>query len=100
MQKIVSDNIVEIKRLFVQYGAQRAYLFGSATGDSFDTNSDIDFLFSFYDNMDYEVYTDNYFALMESLQTLLKREVDLVAEKTLHNPYLIQKINSQKIQLI
>lgn len=65
-----------------------------------DENSDIDFLFSFPANTHYEVYADNYFALVENLQNLLKKNVDLVAEKALQNPYLIEKINTQKIKLL
>lgn len=100
MQKLVSDNLTEIKRLFVLYGAQKAYLFGSAAVGDFNNNSDVDFLFSFPQSMHYEDYANNYFGLLEDLQNLLKRDVDLVAEKTLQNPFLIQKIDSQKIQLL
>ncbi len=50
--------------------------------------------------MHYETYANNYFALINSLQDLLKREVDLTAEKTLQNPFLIERIDSQKIQLV
>ena len=100
MEKLVKDNLVEIKNLFKNYGAVSAYLFGSAAIGKLKKESDIDFLFSFPTDMHYETYADNYFALSDSLQNLLKREIDLVAEKTLQNPYLIEKINSQKIQLL
>ena len=50
--------------------------------------------------MDYVSYTNNYFEMQDALQALLKKEVDLVAEETLSNPYLIQQIDSQKIQLL
>jgi len=100
MNQIVSENISEIQQLFKHYGVQKAYLFGSAAGNEFSNNSDVDFLFSFPESFDYETYTENYFHLLEDLQNLLQRDVDLVAEKTLQNPYLIQKINSQKIQLL
>jgi uncharacterized protein len=100
VEKIVEDNLSEVKQLFKNYGAISAYLFGSAAIGKLQKDSDIDFLFSFPADMHYETYADNYFALSDSLQNLLKREIDLVAEKTLKNPYLIEKINSQKIQLL
>ncbi len=50
--------------------------------------------------MDYVTYSDNYFGLIDSLEFLLKKDVDLIAEKTLKNPYLFEKINRRKIQLL
>jgi predicted nucleotidyltransferase len=37
---------------------------------------------------------------MYSLQDLFNREVDLVAEETITNPYLLQSINSNKLQVL
>jgi hypothetical protein len=100
MEKIIQDNLIEIKRLFKHYGAEKAFLFGSAAAGRLNKNSDIDFLFSFPKEMHYETYANNYFALINSLEMLLEREVDLIAEKTLQNPFLIEKIDSQKIRLV
>jgi predicted nucleotidyltransferase len=38
--------------------------------------------------------------LAHALEKLLGRNVDLVAEKTLQNPYLIQSIEKSKIRLV
>ncbi len=100
MDTLIKNNLQKITGLFIKYGAKSAYLFGSAAKDTVTEKSDIDFLFSFPDDMDFVIYADNYFALAESLEKLLKRKVDLVAEKTLQNPYLIQSINQNKIQLL
>ncbi|MDE3142952.1 MAG: nucleotidyltransferase domain-containing protein [Bacteroidota bacterium] len=83
-----------------QYGVERAYAFGSAVKGSMNEKSDVDFIIKFPDDMHYETYANNYFALMHDLQDLLKREVDLTAEETLKNPYLIQSINSHKMQVV
>ncbi|MFP5043110.1 nucleotidyltransferase family protein [Parasediminibacterium sp. JCM 36343] len=100
MEKIVAQHLEEIKKLFLHYGAESAYLFGSAAKDTATEKSDIDFLFSFPANLDYETYANNYFSLAHSLESLLNKRVDLVAEKTLQNPYLIESINESKIQLL
>lgn len=100
MDKIIENNLNEIVRLFTFYGANSAYVFGSAAINTMKHDSDIDFLFSFSNEIDFEAYTNNYFNLVFSLEDLLKKEVDLVAIKTLQNPYLIEKINSQKVKLI
>jgi len=75
-------------------------LFGSAAKGNFNEESDVDFLFSFPQEMDYEVYANNYLGLLHELQSLLKRDVELVAEKTLKNPFLIESIEESKIQLL
>lgn len=100
MESIIEDNLSAIKDIFKNNGAKSAYLFGSAAIGRLTPNSDVDFLFSFPDNMHFENYADNYFEIVNSLEKLLNRNVDLIAEKTLKNPYLIEKINTQKIRII
>ena len=82
------------------YGVEKAYAFGSAVSGTMNENSDVDFIIRFPENMHFKNYSENYFALAYALEGLLKRDVDLVAEETLENPYLIQSINSHKIQVL
>jgi uncharacterized protein len=100
MEQIVAQSLPEIKQLMLHYGVERAYLFGSAATGTMHEDSDIDFIIKFPDTMHYTTYADNYFALAKALESLLKRSVDLVTEKTLKNPYLLQVINRHKLQLI
>lgn len=100
MEKLVEKYLPQIKQLLRQYGVERAYLFGSAARGTMTDTSDVDFVIKFPDDMHYTTYADNYFELADALEHLLKRNVDLVTEKTLKNPYLLQTINSNKLQLI
>lgn len=100
MNPTVQEHIEEIRHTFLKFGAEKAYLFGSAADGNFHNLSDVDFLFRFPESMDYERYSNNYFALVNALENILKRKVDLVAEKTLSNPYLVEEINRQKIQIV
>lgn len=100
MVPLIKHNLLTITNLFRKYNTERAFLFGSAAKGSFNDDSDVDFLFSFPQSMDYEAYANNYFSLLHELQELLKRDVELVAEKTLKNPFLIESIEESKIQLI
>jgi len=100
MEKIVEQNLPQIKQLMLHYGVERAYLFGSAVKGAMNEKSDVDFIIRFPDSMHFTTYADNYFALAEALEELLKKGVDLVTEKTLTNPYLVQNINRHKLQLI
>jgi predicted nucleotidyltransferase len=74
------------------------YAFGSVCTDKFTEQSDIDILISF-DNLSIDQYTDNYFDLHYKLQDLFDRQIDLVTESSLSNPYLIKGIEQTK-QLI
>jgi len=75
------------------------YLFGSAAHGLLNESSDVDFLISFRGDIDLIEYADNYFDLMFELEKLFGRNVDLVNEKTLVNPYFIRSIEQTK-QLI
>ncbi|SDD30293.1 nucleotidyltransferase family protein [Pedobacter soli] len=100
MESLISNHLPEIKNLFKKYDVKEAYLFGSAARNDLKEDSDIDFLINFSNKSDFESYGNNYFDLLYALQDLLKRNVDLLAEETLSNPYLIESINQSKIQLI
>lgn len=100
MEQQIENKLPQIKNLFSKYGAKKVFLFGSAATNKFHKNSDVDFLYTFSEDLDYETYANNYFCLLTELQDLLKKQVDLLAEKTVRNPYLIESINETKIQLL
>jgi predicted nucleotidyltransferase len=98
MNTIVADKIPQIVELCKKYRVERMYLFGSAARDDFDPEtSDIDLLYSFSSELTIEEYGDNFFELMWALDELFGREVDMTAEKSLSNPYLIESINRDKL---
>jgi uncharacterized protein len=98
MNKILIDRIIDIKQLCEYYKVKSMYAFGSVCTDKFNDNSDIDFLIAF-DNLSFDQYTDNYFELHYKLQDLFNRQIDLLTENSLSNPYFIKRIEQTK-QLI
>jgi hypothetical protein len=98
MNKIVTDKLNELKQLCKSYDVRSMYAFGSVCTDKFTEQSDIDFLISF-NNLPIDQYADNYFDLHYKLQDLFDRQIDLVTESSLSNPYLIKGIEQTK-QLI
>ena len=99
MQQIIEKRKKELMAICQALSVKRLYAFGSVVSENFRDDSDIDFLISFSDNLTVDEYTKNYFALHYKLRELFKREIDIVTEKTLSNPYFIESINESK-QLI
>ena len=99
MQLILEKRKEDLKSICKILQIKRLYAFGSVVSDNFNENSDIDFLISFADHLSVEEYTNNYFNLHYKLKELFGREIDIVTERTLSNPYFIERINKTK-QLI
>jgi uncharacterized protein len=96
MHLILEKRKEDLKSICKILGIKRLYVFGSIVSDNFNENSDIDFLISFVDNLTVEEYTNNYFSLHYKLKELFGREIDIVTERTLSNPYFIERINKTK----
>lgn len=96
MQSIIENKRIDLKNLCQLLHIKKLYAFGSVVSDKFRDDSDIDFLISFEDNLSVEEYTDNYFALHYQLREIFHREIDIVTERSLSNPYFIESINETK----
>ena len=96
MQKIFKDKINELKSICLSLGVKRLYVFGSVVSNKFQDDRDIDFLISFTEKLSIEQYTDNYFTLQYKLRELFNREIDIITERTLSNPYFIESIDETK----
>lgn len=99
MQQLIEKQKKELIAICEALKIKRLFVFGSVVSDKFREDSDIDFLISFSDNLTIDEYTQNYFTLHYKLRELFKREIDIVTERTLSNPYFIESINDSK-QLI
>jgi uncharacterized protein len=95
---LVDKNIDGIKDLCKRHKVRKLFAFGSVLTSKFKKTSDIDLIVDFQD-VDLYNYADNYFDLKDSLERLFKREVDLLEDKAIKNPYLRKSIESSK-QLI
>lgn len=95
---MVEINIDKIRNLCSKYKVGRLFAIGSVLTNRFHNDSDIDFVVDFT-GVDLYDYADNYFDLKYSLEDFFKRDVDLLEDKAINNPYLRQSIDSTK-QLI
>lgn len=96
--KLIRKNISQISSLCKKHRVKYLYVFGSVLTDSFNKDSDIDFIVKFED-IPFEEAPDNYFGMIESLESILGRKVDLVLQDSISNPYFKQNVDRTK-QLI
>jgi uncharacterized protein len=92
---IVDINMDNVKALCNKHKVARLFVFGSILTDNFKKSSDIDFLVDF-SGVDLYDYADNYFGFKNSLENLFHRQIDLLEDKAVKNPYLRQSIDSTK----
>lgn len=96
MNPLVEQKLPELERACRRRHVRRMELFGSAAGGSFDpAHSDLDFLVTFED-LGAGEYAEAYFGLLEDLEGLFERPVDLVAETAFRNPYFRQTVDATR----
>jgi predicted nucleotidyltransferase len=93
--RIIDKNIDKIRALCNKHKVASLFVFGSILTDNFKKSSDIDLLVDF-SGVDLYDYADNYFDFKSSLEKLLKRQIDLLEDKAVKNPYLRKSIDSSK----
>ena len=87
-----------IAELCREYRVQRLDLFGSAAGEGFGADSDVDFMVEFLDHRP-EGAADRYFGLREGLQAALQRPVDLVMRGAVRNPYFLREAQREQLNV-
>lgn len=95
---LINKFLAELHSLCEKHKVEELYVFGSILTDSFNQNSDIDFLVEFK-NEDLRNYFDNYMDFKESLEELFHRNVDLLEVQTIKNPILKRSIDQNKVIL-
>lgn len=94
MVSIVEEQLPAIVELCRRYRVAKLEVFGSAAEDAaFSERSDIDFLVEFQRGQDMGPWLAHYFDLKREIEKLLKRNVDLVMEGALKNPWFIREVN-------
>lgn len=98
-QQFILDRKAQVANLCRRAHAKRLDAFGSATRNNFDPNSsDLDFLVEF-EELPPPDYARCYFALKDGLEALFHRPVDLLSEASLQNPYLKQRVQSERVPI-
>jgi uncharacterized protein len=99
MIALIEQHRDEIEALCRKYKVRRLELFGSAASGEFEPgSSDIDFFYELEPDQATSI-ADRFFGLKEELETLLRKDVDLVSAKDAKNPYFIEVANRHRVTL-
>jgi len=100
MIELITSHKKEIANLCNQYNVKYLELIGSALNeDNFDPQtSDIDFIVEFLPSQPRQ-HAKAYFKLLEKLQDMFGCKIDLVEVKAVTNPYLLDSINKNKMEI-
>lgn len=93
---LITDNLQRLIALCRKHKVSKLYAFGSILTSRFNDDSDVDILVDFSSEIDYTTYADNFFNLYHSLKKLFGREVDLVDESSVKNPYFKEELEETK----
>ena len=96
MLPVVATHLAEIASICRLHRIRRLEVFGSAArGDDFDDKrSDIDFLLEFEPDAHADIGT--YFEAKVALEALLGRDVDLLEQGAVKNPYVRRQIDRER----
>ncbi len=96
MIAVINEQRGQLGAMCRRHRVRRLAGFGSAADGTFDAaRSDIDFLVEYLPLQPGEHY-ETYFGLIEDLERLFGRHVDLVDATCLRNPFFIQGVNESR----
>ena len=96
MIQAIAERTTELEQLCRRYHVLRLEVFGSATDSQrFRLDSDLDFLVEFQPSPPCG-YANAYFGLLEDLQEVFGRPVDLVSASAIKNPYFQESVEETK----
>jgi predicted nucleotidyltransferase len=96
MHPAIQDKLKALPGLCAKHRVKRLELFGSATTERFDpARSDVDFLVEYLAIEDGQ-HANAYFGLLEDLEALFGRKVDLAMTGAVTNPYFLRGIASSR----
>ncbi len=95
MTQTIEANREALAELCLRFHVDRLELFGSAATGDFREDSDLNFLVEFR-SVDSMTPADQYFGLLEALEELFGREIDLLTNRSLRNPYFISSVEKTR----
>ena len=98
MNALIEDNKSEIYRICEENDVKSLYFFGSIIdSQKFRSDSDVDILVDFKEDISNEEYTDCYFGLLFGMEELLNREIDITTIRSVRKPYFKQELEETRV---
>ena len=95
MIKTIEAQREALDDLCSQYHVESLEVFGSAATGHLREDSDLDVLVEFR-TVDSMSLADQYFGLLEALERLFGRRVDLLTRRSLRNPYFVNSVEKTR----
>lgn len=99
MNKLIEENIEQVKMLCKDNAVEELYLFGSATTNQFNNTSDLDFAVTLKANLTPIEYGEAFLKLLEGLEKIFERNIDLVSYRVIKNPIFKEELDRTKQSL-
>lgn len=99
IHKSFEPYLPQIIAIFQKHEIENACVFGSVVTNRFNEQSDVDFLVNIKQGLDPVEAGAHLWDLYYELKDLLNREVDVLTERSLKNPYFIKEINQTKFPI-
>jgi len=96
MDSSILSSIAVLSQFFEQHKIEKAYIFGSATSGNFNKNSDIDLIIKFKPGIPPLERGELWWNLHDTLRDHFNREIDIITENSLKNPYFIKELERSK----
>ena len=99
MNTLIEHNREKLKKICIKNQVAELYVFGSALTNDFSDQSDLDFAYVLKEDLSPIEYGDAFFGLMEDLERLFDRKIDLVSYRVVKNPIFKQELDRTKKSL-
>ncbi len=96
MTELIDQKQLQLDEVCRKYRVKILELFGSAADETYDPqHSELDFLVNFLPLEGGQTAPD-YFGLLHDPEDLFQRQIDLVMERTIQNPYFLVGLNQSR----
>jgi len=99
LHKTIEALLPQVRAILKKHKIVKAYVFGSVVTNDFNENSDVDFLVNLEQGLEPVEAGEHLWNLYYELKALLNREVDILTERSLKNPYFMEEVNAHKFPI-
>jgi uncharacterized protein len=96
---LINQNIDQIIKICADHQVEQLYIFGSVKTDKFNDQSDVDMLLLFSTSVNPIEYFNNFMDFKERIESILKREVDIVEYQSVKNPIFRKILDREKVMI-